>query len=224
MADTVFLPILKDNHDPHYRYKMPKLTAKVEGNGNGIKTVLTNISAVAKSLGRPASYPTKYFGCELGAQTQMQVQDDLYIVNGSHDPDRLLNLLYAFIKRFVLCPKCSNPETDLSVTGNGVINQKCNACGHANVIARGSHRLTTFIVSHPPSGSQNTTAAAATTGGSGEKQNGAGTKEKSGGKSEKKSTSKKVKIQIIFLINFKCFSFKIILISSGFIFIFKDWQ
>lgn len=191
MADTVFLPILKDNHDPHYRYKMPKLTAKVEGNGNGIKTVLTNITAVARSLGRPASYPTKYFGCELGAQTQMQ--DDLYIVNGSHDPDRLLNLLYAFIKRFVLCPKCSNPETDLCVSASGVINQKCNACGHANVIARGSHRLTTFIVSHPPNGSQNTTAtAAATATGSGEKQN--GTKEK--GKSEKKSTSKKVKIQI----------------------------
>jgi hypothetical protein len=54
MADAV-LPILKDNNDLYYRYKMPKLTAKIEGSGNGIKTVLTNMSAISKSLHRPAS-------------------------------------------------------------------------------------------------------------------------------------------------------------------------
>lgn len=53
--NDVMLPVLKDNKDPHYRYKMPKLTAKIEGSGNGIKTVITNISSVSRSIGRPPS-------------------------------------------------------------------------------------------------------------------------------------------------------------------------
>lgn len=47
---------------------MPKLTRNIEGRGNGIKTLIPNMSDIAKALSRPPSYPTKYFGCELGAQ------------------------------------------------------------------------------------------------------------------------------------------------------------
>lgn len=128
---------------------MPKLTAKVEGSGNGIKTVITNMTAVAKALGRPPSYPTKYFGCELGAQVSMTA--DQFVVNGSHDAEKLLNLLYGFIRKFVLCSKCNNPETSLTIV-NGGIRQKCIACGHDTTIPKSIHRLTTFIINHPADG------------------------------------------------------------------------
>lgn len=143
----VLLPILKDTKDPHYRYKMPKLTAKVEGSGNGIKTVITNMVAIAKSLGRPPAYPTKYFGCELGAQVTMN--NEIYVVNGSHDETKLINLLYGFIRKFVLCQKCNNPETSLSVS-NQTIRQKCIACGHDTTINKAIHKLTTYIINNPP--------------------------------------------------------------------------
>ena len=57
--------------------------------------------------------PCKFFGCELGAQTQMDVKVGRYIVNGSHEGSKLQDLLDGFILTFVLCPECDNPETDL---------------------------------------------------------------------------------------------------------------
>lgn len=71
--------------DIFYRYKMPRIAAKVEGKGNGIKTVIVNMAEVAKALGRPATYPTKYFGCELGAQTQFdyKVRSNKHICTAS---------------------------------------------------------------------------------------------------------------------------------------------
>lgn len=148
-----FVPLLRDNKDIHYRYKMPKLTTKVEGSGNGIKTVITNITAVARALNRPPSYPTKYFGIELGAQVTM---NNDFIINGSHDADKLLDLLYGFIKKFVLCPKCNNPETELKVI-KPEITQRCIACGKTGTIPK-VHRLTTFIINNPPNADASETA------------------------------------------------------------------
>lgn len=78
---------------------MPRLVAKVEGKGNGIKTVIVNMAEVAKALGRPPTYPTKYFGCELGAQTQFDFKNERFIVNGSHNAAKLQDLLDGFIKK-----------------------------------------------------------------------------------------------------------------------------
>ncbi|GFS89920.1 eukaryotic translation initiation factor 5 [Nephila pilipes] len=136
--------------DQFYRYKMPKLLAKVEGKGNGIKTVVVNMVEVAKALNRPPTYPTKYFGCELGAQTQFDLKNERYIVNGSHEAAKLQDLLDGFIKRYVLCPSCDNPETVLTVLPKkGVINTKCIACGYSGQLDS-THKLTTFILKNPP--------------------------------------------------------------------------
>ena len=47
------LNVNRSVQDAFYRYKMPRLQAKVEGKGNGVKTVIPNMVDIAKSLGRP---------------------------------------------------------------------------------------------------------------------------------------------------------------------------
>ncbi|MEQ2272960.1 Eukaryotic translation initiation factor 5A-1 [Xenotaenia resolanae] len=136
--------------DQFYRYKMPRLIAKVEGKGNGIKTVIVNMVDVAKALNRPPTYPTKFFGCELGAQTQFDAKNDRYIVNGSHEANKLQDMLDGFIRKFVLCPECDNPETDLHVNPKKqTIGNSCKACGYRGMLDT-RHKLCTFILKNPP--------------------------------------------------------------------------
>ncbi|MGH0139447.1 UNVERIFIED_CONTAM: hypothetical protein FKN15_063910 [Acipenser sinensis] len=136
--------------DQFYRYKMPRLIAKVEGKGNGIKTVIVNMVDVAKALNRPPTYPTKFFGCELGAQTQFDAKNDRFIVNGSHEANKLQDMLDGFIRKFVLCPECDNPETDLHInTKKQTIGNSCKACGYRGMLDT-RHKLCTFILKNPP--------------------------------------------------------------------------
>ena len=120
--------IRSDVKDPFYRYKMERLQSKIEGKGNGIKTVIVNLSSVAASLARPGAYVIKYFGFELGAQTNTNPADDRWIINGAHEASKLQDYLDGFINKFVLCKKCKNPETDV-VIKDGRILLDCKACG-----------------------------------------------------------------------------------------------
>ncbi|KAA8913316.1 domain found in IF2B/IF5-domain-containing protein [Sphaerosporella brunnea] len=141
--------IRRDVADPFYRYKMERIQSKIEGKGNGIKSVIVNLSSIAHSLSRDPAYVVKFFGFELGAQVTANPSDDRYIINGAHDASKLQDSLDGFINRFVLCGKCKNPETDLIVTKDGQIIRDCKACGQRTDVDL-RHKLSGYIVKNPP--------------------------------------------------------------------------
>ncbi|GLC41065.1 hypothetical protein PLESTB_000947300 [Pleodorina starrii] len=134
--------------DAFYRYKMPKLQAKIEGRGNGIKTNVVNNVEIAKALERPPEYVLKYYGCELGAQTNFDKGSGTSIVNGAHDTRKLSELLEAFIKKYVCCYSCNNPETQIKIKRENIF-LKCKACGYVSDVDP-RHKLNTFILKNPP--------------------------------------------------------------------------
>eukprot|EP00270_Netrium_digitus_P011544 TRINITY_DN367_c0_g1_i2.p1 TRINITY_DN367_c0_g1~~TRINITY_DN367_c0_g1_i2.p1 ORF type:complete len:489 (+),score=136.51 TRINITY_DN367_c0_g1_i2:401-1867(+) len=135
--------------DGFYRYKMPKLITKIEGRGNGIKTNVVNMVEVAKALARPPSYTTKFFGCVLGAQSKFDEKTGTSTVNGAHDTAKLVQHLETFIKKYVQCYGCGNPETEILITKQQTINLKCAACGFVSDVDM-RDKLTTFILNNPP--------------------------------------------------------------------------
>ena len=140
--------VRRDVTDAFYRYKMERLVTKIEGKGNGIKTVVVNLSSVAVSLARPGSYLIKYFGFELGAQTNIDPPDDRWIINGAHDAAKLQDYLDGFINKFVLCKKCKNPETDVHIK-DGHITLDCKACGQRTDVDL-RLKLSGFILKNVP--------------------------------------------------------------------------
>lgn len=154
-----FINICRDNTDPFYRYKMPPIQSKTEGRGNGIKTAIVNLAEVARALNRPPAYLVKFFGYELGAQTQ--ILNDRYLVNGAHDSNELQDSLDGFINKFVLCGSCKNPETEIVLKGKDSLERDCKACGKISMIDP-KHKLYSFIVKNPPDNKKGKKSATAT--------------------------------------------------------------
>jgi len=137
--------------DAFYRYKRPELKTKVEKPGtNGVKTVIENISAIAKALKVPPEYPTQFLGYKLCTQATYEDSADrtCTIVKGKHTEQELDKALDEFIQKFVLCPTCKLPETRISVK-KGQVRIKCASCGHAGPLQTG-HRLENYIAKNPP--------------------------------------------------------------------------
>ena len=90
----------------------------------------------------------KFYGCELGAQTKYDKATGTSIVNGAHDVKKLSELLEGFIKRYVQCHSCGNPETQVKIRKDAIF-LKCKACGFTSDVDM-RHKLNTFILKNPP--------------------------------------------------------------------------
>lgn len=165
---------------------------QTEGRGNGIKTNIINNVDIAKALERPPEYVLKYFGIELGAQTKFDKKSGTSIVNGAHDAAKLSEILESFIKKYVQCYSCGNPETVIKIKKDN-ISLKCKACGHVSEVDP-RLRLNTFILKNPP---ENKLSKAEKKVKKAEKErlkglaNGEGDEEKKEKKSKKKSKKSK---------------------------------
>ena len=136
--------------DPHYRYKMPKIQITTQGSGNGIKTNWVNLPEVSNALKVPLDYPIKFIARELGSNTD--TKSNSYLINGSHDVEKMQELLDKFIRKYVLCPKCKLPEIHGKVRvekKKGKIKCTCRSCGTTSELDN-THNFASYIRSYPP--------------------------------------------------------------------------
>ncbi|KAG0002296.1 hypothetical protein BGZ79_003268 [Entomortierella chlamydospora] len=145
------------NPDPYYRYKMPALDIRInparirtnnpqkEAIEVPASTQIQNLMAIAKALNRPLEYLSKIFELELEMQGVMEDRQRWFkLCGGELSEQELMIVLDKFIRRFVLCFICNNPETALTIFNTHIM-KECGACGQSTRVDRFS-KLTRYIL------------------------------------------------------------------------------
>ena len=137
-------------HDPHYRYKMPHLECVRDNRNKQRKTHLPNAADVSRNIFRPESWLVKYLALQLSVDSGGGGATEAYL-SGHHDSVALQQLVFGFIKEYVLC-KCGSPETLLYVEGKKrrrACKLRCHSCGRDGKAAGQDEKLLNLFSAKP---------------------------------------------------------------------------
>lgn len=108
-------------------------------------TQIQNLNAIASALNRPLEYLSRYFELELELRGAMDDRQRWFkLCDAELSEQELVMVLDKFIRRFVLCYICGNPETALTLFQT-YIAKECGACGQSTRVDRFS-KLTRYLL------------------------------------------------------------------------------
>jgi len=125
--------------DSHYRYKRNRFEVRYSGKGKNSKTILSNLTKIARQLYTTPEYVSKFFGSRFATVTGIDSKAKEWFLKGRHTRRDLEERLEDFIDTFILCPSCETPETSIKAK-KGIVKMRCYVCGGVNKITD-----TTFI-------------------------------------------------------------------------------
>ncbi len=104
------------------RFKVPQAVSEIEGP----KTVVKNFSEIAGQLRRDSNHLAKYLLKEFA--TRGNIQNSFLIIQTKASTDSIQKKLEAYIKEFVYCKTCGEPDTKIE-KDDRLTFIKCEACG-----------------------------------------------------------------------------------------------
>ena len=100
---------------------------KVKGHLEGNKTVLINLTKIAKDLGRNIEHLLKYLLRELA--TPGKIIRGRVVLGTKVSAARINKKIKKYASEFVFCSECNKPDTELVEEKGGILYLKCLACG-----------------------------------------------------------------------------------------------
>ena len=98
---------------------------KVEGHHEGVRTIVSNFGQVVTCLRRSPEHVMKFLSKELASSVEMK--GDRLILSRKLTSKMINEKIELYVKRFVLCPKCGKPDSELEVGAKTFL--RCLACG-----------------------------------------------------------------------------------------------
>jgi len=98
---------------------------KVKGHHEGVRTIISNFGQVVTCLRRSPEHVMKFLSKELASSVEMK--GERLILSRKLASKEINEKIERYVKRFVLCPKCGKPDTELEVGTKTFL--RCLACG-----------------------------------------------------------------------------------------------
>lgn len=98
----------------------------VKGHLQGNKTVISNFLQITTQINRPREHILKFILKELAAPGE--IRNGLLVLGTKIPASRINEKIRAYIVKFVMCPECGKPDTQLVKEGS-ITFKKCMACG-----------------------------------------------------------------------------------------------
>ena len=99
---------------------------KVQGHHEGTRTIVSNFCQVVACLRRSPEHIMKFLSKELASSVDMK--GERLILSRKLASKDINEKIERYVKRFVLCPKCGKPDTELEVGAKTFL--RCLACGN----------------------------------------------------------------------------------------------
>jgi translation initiation factor 2 subunit 2 len=109
------------------RFEIPE----VKGHHEGIRTVILNFPQIAICVRRTQEHLLKFLTKELASSGEMK--GDRLIFSRKLSSKNINEKIKKYVDKFVLCPKCHKPDTELVEEG-GKLFVKCLACGEKHEV------------------------------------------------------------------------------------------
>ena len=139
---------MNGSDDPFYRYLVKRIKVKHETG----KTVIINNDIVSKQTGRPNDWIVTYIGQILGVSTNIDKKNqNKCVLTGKHEEHIIQDKYFEFVKKYILCKYCGNPETMPKIVGkkkNACIELSCRSCGKICELDA-NDKFVKFMLLHP---------------------------------------------------------------------------
>jgi len=111
--------------DPTYRYTRDKIEVQIQ-NSNGGMTKLLNVDIISKQLNIESDELLSHL--QKSAKTTV-IKKNGHFLRKIESVENIEIMIEDYIKKYVICPRCSNPEFTIEVNKK-LTSRTCKACGY----------------------------------------------------------------------------------------------
>ena len=111
------------------RFQIPRAIVRRQGR----RSVIQNFKEIAERLQRPPEHLLKFLLRETA--TRGNFDGDKVVFQGRFNADSIRNLIEIYTKKYVICPVCGRPDTNV-VRDKRLSFLQCDACGARSSIGK----------------------------------------------------------------------------------------